>query len=133
LEKLEWSRLFAPSAIEFGESADKGAHDSNNRTMSRAIPEERFLKEGRGSQHEGGLETYAPNDLSVGGTWLILQEVVFEERKVRRNLEENFTKMDENSDLKNRIRVKMNKLNLVVVGAHKTLISCTNISSECMK
>jgi hypothetical protein len=101
--------------------------------MSHAIPEERFLKEGRGSQHEGGLESNAPNDLSVGGTWLILQEVVFEERKVRRNLEENFAKMDENGNLENRIRVKMNKLNLVVVGAHKTLISCTNISSECTK
>jgi hypothetical protein len=35
--------------------------------------------------------------------------------KVRRNLEENFTKMDKNCDLKNRIGVKMNKLKLVVV------------------
>jgi hypothetical protein len=43
------------------------------------------------------------------------EEVVFEERKVRRNPEENFTKMDENGDLKNRITVKMNKLNLRVV------------------
>jgi hypothetical protein len=63
-----------------------------------------------------GLETYAPNNLSIGGTQLIPQEeVVFEERRVRRNPEENFTKMDENGDLKNRITVKMNKLNLRVV------------------
>jgi hypothetical protein len=47
---------------------------------------------------------------------LILQEeVVFEEGKVRRNPEENLTKMDENGDLKNRVRIKMDKINLVVV------------------
>jgi hypothetical protein len=47
---------------------------------------------------------------------LILQEeVVFEEGKVRRNPEENLTKMNENGDLKNRVRIKMDKINLVVV------------------
>jgi hypothetical protein len=63
-----------------------------------------------------GLETYAPNNLPVGGTRLVLQEeVIFKKRKVRRNPEENLTKMDENGNLKNGVRVKMNKLNLVVV------------------
>jgi DNA-binding transcriptional regulator PaaX len=63
-----------------------------------------------------GLEIYAPNNLSVGGTWLVLQEdIVFEKRKVRRNLEENLTKMNKNGDLKNGVRMKMNKLNLVMV------------------
>jgi hypothetical protein len=47
---------------------------------------------------------------------LILQEeVVFEERELRRNPEENLTKMDENGDLNNRVMIKMNNLNLVVV------------------
>jgi hypothetical protein len=63
-----------------------------------------------------GLETYAPNNLWIGGTRLILQEeVVFEERKVRRNPKENLTKMDKNDNLKNRVRIKINKLDLVVV------------------
>jgi hypothetical protein len=63
-----------------------------------------------------GLETYAPNNLPVGGTRLVLQEeVIFKKRKVRRNPEENLAKMDENGNLKNGVRVKMNKLNLVVV------------------
>jgi hypothetical protein len=63
-----------------------------------------------------GLETYVPDNLLVGGTRLILQEeVVSEERKVRRNLKENFTNVDKNGHLKNRIRVKMNKPNLIVV------------------
>jgi hypothetical protein len=35
--------------------------------------------------------------------------------KARRNPEENLAKMDGNDDLKNRARIKMNKLNLVVV------------------
>jgi hypothetical protein len=35
--------------------------------------------------------------------------------KARRNPEENLAKMDRNDDLKNRARIKMNKLNLVVV------------------
>jgi hypothetical protein len=35
--------------------------------------------------------------------------------KARRNPEENLVKMDGNDDLKNRARIKMNKLNLVVV------------------
>jgi hypothetical protein len=63
-----------------------------------------------------GLETYAPNNLFVCNTRLILQEdVVFEERKVSRNPEENLTMIDKKSDTKNRVRIKMNKLNLLVV------------------
>jgi hypothetical protein len=63
-----------------------------------------------------GLETYALNNLSVSGTRLILQEeVIFEKRKVRRNPDENLTKMDENGDLNNRVRINMNELNLIVV------------------
>jgi hypothetical protein len=55
------------------------------------------------------LKTHAPNDLSVGGARLILQEeVIFEEREIRRNPEKSFTKMDENGDLKNRVGIEMN-------------------------
>jgi hypothetical protein len=45
---------------------------SRNRTMSLAIPEERFSREGRGSRCEGEFEDLWPNNLSVGGTRLIL-------------------------------------------------------------
>jgi hypothetical protein len=36
------------------------AHGSHNRTMSRAIPEERFLEGGQGSQCEGESEDPRP-------------------------------------------------------------------------
>jgi hypothetical protein len=63
-----------------------------------------------------GLETYAPNNLLVGKTQLVFQEeVAFEKWGVGRNPKENLTKMDKNGDLKNGVRVKMNKLDLVVV------------------
>jgi hypothetical protein len=84
--------------------------------MSHVIPEEKFLKEGQGSQHEGGS-----GDLRTQQRFGWKHSVdtsrrsSFEERKVRRNPKENLAKMDENSDLKNRVRIKMNKLNLVVV------------------
>jgi hypothetical protein len=85
------------------------ARGSRNRTMSHAIPEERFLEGGRGSQCDGEFEDQHPNDLSVGGARLILQEeVIFEERETRRSPEKNFTKMDENVDLKNRVGIEMN-------------------------
>jgi hypothetical protein len=35
-------------------------HGSHNRTMYHAIPEERFSREGRGSQHEGEFEDLRP-------------------------------------------------------------------------
>jgi hypothetical protein len=44
--------------------------------MSHAIHEERFLEGGQGSQHEGESEDPCPNDLSVSGTQLILQEEI---------------------------------------------------------
>jgi hypothetical protein len=44
--------------------------------MSCAIPEEKFLREDLGSQHEGRSGDLRPNNLSVGGTQLVLQEEV---------------------------------------------------------
>jgi hypothetical protein len=52
---------------------------SRNRTMFRAIPEEKFSEQGRGSQREGGSKNLLPNNLPVSGTLLLFQEeVVFE-------------------------------------------------------
>jgi hypothetical protein len=62
------------------------------------------------------LKTYTLNNLLVGGTQLIFQEeVIFEQRKIRRNSEKSFTKRDENDNLNNRVGIEMNQLNLVVV------------------
>jgi hypothetical protein len=62
------------------------------------------------------LKTYTLNNLLVGGTQLIFQEeVIFEQRKIRRNPEKSFTKRDENDNLNNRVGIEMNQLNLVVV------------------
>jgi hypothetical protein len=39
-----------------------------------------------------GLETHAPDNLVVSGTWLVFQEkVILEQRKVRRNAKKCFT------------------------------------------
>jgi hypothetical protein len=68
--------------------------------MSHAIPKEKFSRE----------------VFKVGGTRLILQEeVIFEKGEVRRNSEENLAKMDENNNLKNGVRVKVDNLNLIVI------------------
>jgi hypothetical protein len=120
LGKFKWSRLFAPSVVKLGESAHEGREagfmiisiepclvPSPNRSFQGKIEE---------ANMRVSLETYAPNNLPVGGTQLVLQEkVVFKEREVRKNPEENFAKMDENGNLKNGARVDMNQLNLVVV------------------
>jgi hypothetical protein len=54
------------------------------------------------------LKTYAPNDFLICGARLILQEkVILEHRKVRRNSSESFTKMEEDDNLENGIRVEM--------------------------
>jgi hypothetical protein len=37
----------------------------------------------------------------------ILEKIVLEQGKIRGNSKENFTKMDEDGDLKNRIRIEM--------------------------
>jgi hypothetical protein len=63
--------------------------------MSHAISGERFSREGQVSRHEGEFENLCPNNLLVSGTHLIFQEkVVFEQREIRRNPYEGFTKID---------------------------------------
>jgi hypothetical protein len=49
-----------------------------------------------------GLESHAPNNLMVSGTWLAFQEkVILEQRKIWRSSKECFAKMGEDGDLKN--------------------------------
>jgi hypothetical protein len=76
LGKLKWSRLFTPSLIELGESAHKGREAG---FMILAIescpmpsPKRSFQGKIKEANMRAGLETYAPNNLSVGSTRLIL-------------------------------------------------------------
>jgi hypothetical protein len=55
-----------------------------------------------------GLETHAPNNLTISGTRLVFQEkVILQQRKIRRNAKKCFTEMDEDGDLKNGHGIKM--------------------------
>jgi hypothetical protein len=81
LDKLEWSRLFTPSAIELRESAHEGREAG---FMILAIepcpmPSSKRCFQGKieEASRRAGLETNAPNNLPVGGTRLAPQEVVF--------------------------------------------------------
>jgi hypothetical protein len=120
LGKFEWSRLFTLSVVELKELAREGGEA---RFMILTIelcpmpsPKRSFQGKVKKTITRLSLEAYTPNNLPVGSTQLVLQEkVVFEESEVRRNPEEEFTKMDEKGNLKNGVRVEMNQLNLVVV------------------
>jgi hypothetical protein len=90
LGDLKWSRLFAPSSLELGEPAYEWREASfmvlaiepcHMPSLKRGFHEK--IKE---ASTRVSLKTYAPNDLSVGGTRLILQEeIIFEQRDVGRN------------------------------------------------
>jgi hypothetical protein len=55
-----------------------------------------------------GLKTYTPNTLSVSIARLVFQKkVVLEQGVNRRNSKESFIEMDEDDDLKNVIKIKM--------------------------
>jgi hypothetical protein len=55
-----------------------------------------------------GLETHAPDNLAVIGTRLVFQEkIILEQRKIKWNAKKCFTEMDEDSDLKNGVGIKM--------------------------
>jgi hypothetical protein len=64
LGELEWSQLFAPSSLELGELAyerrEAGFMVLAIDPFSRAIPEEGFSRERRGSQGEGEFEDLCP-------------------------------------------------------------------------
>jgi hypothetical protein len=79
-------------------------------------PKRSFQGKNEKASTRATLVAYTPDNLPVGSTQLVLQEkIVSEEREVRRNPKENFTKMDENGNLKNGVRVDLNQFDLVVV------------------
>jgi hypothetical protein len=90
LGELKWSQLFAPSSLELGEPAYEWREA---RFMVLTIepcpvtsPKRGFQGKIKEASARASLKTYAPNDLSVGSTRLILQEeIIFEQREVWRN------------------------------------------------
>jgi hypothetical protein len=90
LGELKWSQLFAPSSLELGEPAYERREA---RFMVLTIepcpvtsPKRGFQGKIKEVSARASLKTYAPNDLSVGSTRLILQEeIIFEQREVWRN------------------------------------------------
>jgi hypothetical protein len=112
LGEFEWGGFFAPSSLKLGVSTYKRREA---RLMVLAIkpchmpsPKRGLHGKVKAADTRAGLETHAPNNLTVSGTQLVFQEkVILEQRKVRRNSKECFTKMDEDDDLKNKIRIKM--------------------------
>jgi hypothetical protein len=89
LGELKSSRLFAPSSLELGEPTYEWREA---RFMVLAIepypvpsPKGGFQGKIEEASARTSLKTYAPNDLLVGGTQLILQEeIIFEQREVWR-------------------------------------------------
>jgi hypothetical protein len=104
--EFEWGALFTPSSLELGEPAYKGRGarfmvlaikldpmPSSERSLHRKVEE---------ASMRAGLKTYAPNNLTVSSTQLVFKEkIVLEQGKTRGNSHNNFTEMDEDSDLKN--------------------------------
>jgi hypothetical protein len=90
LVEFELSWLFIPGSLEVGESANKRGETGFMvlvvEPCAMPSPQGSFQRKVQKAGVRVGLKTYAPNDFSVCGTRLILQEkLVFEQRKVRRN------------------------------------------------
>jgi hypothetical protein len=80
LGKFKWSRFFAPSVVKLGESAHKG-REAGFMIISIELcpvpsPKRSFQGKIEEASMRASLETYAPNNLPVGGTRLVLQEKV---------------------------------------------------------
>jgi hypothetical protein len=110
--EFERSRFFTPRPLKFRELAYKRREA---RFMVLVIepyhvppPKRSLHRKVKEAGARAGLETHAPNNLTDSGTWLVFQEkVILEQRKIRRNSRECYTKMDEDDDLKNEIGIKM--------------------------
>jgi hypothetical protein len=90
LGELEWSRLFAPSSLKLGELAYEWREARSVVLAIEPCPMSSPERGFQGTIEEAitrvSLKTYTPKDLSVGGTWLVLQEeIIFEQREVWRN------------------------------------------------
>jgi hypothetical protein len=76
LRELEWSQLFAPSSLELGEPAYKQRETGFMvLTIEPCImpsPKRGFQGKVVEASMRASLKTYAPNDLLIGGTRLIL-------------------------------------------------------------
>jgi hypothetical protein len=120
LRELEWSWLFTPSSLELMEPAYKwkeaGFMVLTIEPCSVPSLERSFQRKVKEANAWAGLKTYSPNNLLVTGTRLVFQEeVFFEQREVGRNPLEGLTQMDRNGNLKNGIRIMVDKLDLIMI------------------
>jgi hypothetical protein len=80
LGKFKWSRLFAPSVVKLRGSAHEGREVGFMIISIEPCPVPSLKRSFQGKIKEASirasLETYAPNNLPVGGTRLVLQEKV---------------------------------------------------------
>jgi hypothetical protein len=76
LRDFKWSRLFTPCSLELGESANKGREAGlmvfTIKSCPIPSPQRYFHRKIKEASTRAGLKTYAPNNLSVSGTRLIL-------------------------------------------------------------
>jgi hypothetical protein len=106
------SRLFTPSPLKFRESP----YERREARFVVLTVEPRPMPSLKGSLHRevkeagvrAGLETHTSDNLAVSDARLIFQEeVTLKKRKIMRNAKKCLTKMDEDGDLENGIRVEM--------------------------
>jgi hypothetical protein len=75
-----WSQFFAPSVVKLRESAHEGREAGFMFLAIEPCPVPSSKRSFQGKIEEAstraGLETYAPNNLLVGGTQLVLEEEV---------------------------------------------------------
>jgi hypothetical protein len=105
--EFDGSRFFVPSPLIFRESA----YERKDAWFMVFIVKPCLVPSLERSLHRKVKEstrTYS-NNLSVGGAWLVFQkEVIFKQRKIRRNPKEVLTKMHKDNNLEDRIGIQMN-------------------------
>jgi hypothetical protein len=105
------SRFFTPCPLKFWEPA----YERREAGFVVLTLEPRFVPSSKGSLHwkfkeagtRAGLETHTIDNLAISGTRLVFQEVIFEQRKIRRNTKKCLTKMEKDYDLENGILVEI--------------------------
>jgi hypothetical protein len=110
--EFERSRFFSPSPLKFRESAYKRREARflvfTLEPRPMPSPKRSLHREIKKAGVRVSSKAHTPNSLTVSSTWLIFQEkVILEQGKIRRDFKKCFAKMDEDGDLKNRIRIKM--------------------------
>jgi hypothetical protein len=107
LGEFKWGRLFTPGPLVLGESAYERTEAGFMVFIVEPCPVPSTKRHLHG-KFEEVARGYAPNNLLVCNTQPIFQEkVIVEQRKIGRNFEKGFRKMDEDGDPRNGVRIEM--------------------------